>query len=133
VTPQRDVKLHNGRLWRAIGFALVGVVIYLSLTPDPIGIPVEHGDKYGHVLAYATVMFWWAQIYPNGRVRLGLAAAFVTMAVALEFIQGLTGYRSFEIGDMAVGALGVLLGWLAAPPRSPHVIGYFEARWQSQS
>jgi glycopeptide antibiotics resistance protein len=31
--------------------------------------------------------------------------------VALEFAQEATGYRSFELADMAVNSLGVLLGW----------------------
>jgi glycopeptide antibiotics resistance protein len=33
------------------------------------------------------------------------------MGVALEFAQGATGYRSFEVLDMAANAAGVALGW----------------------
>jgi VanZ family protein len=133
MTLTSDMQWAHRRLWHAIGITLVGLVIELSLTPHPLDIPVEHGDKYGHVLAYATLMFWYAQIYANRTVRLGFAVAFVTMAIALEFVQRLTGYRSFEIDDMAAGAFGVLVGWIAAPPRSPHVIDYVEARWPARS
>ena len=49
---------------------------------------------------------------------------FVGMGIALEFVQGALGYRSFELADMAANTLGVAAGWIAAqlmparPPRS---------------
>src|SRR5213594_1296720 len=43
------------RLWQTVGVLLIGFVVYLSLTPDLINLPVEQGDKDGHVLAYATL------------------------------------------------------------------------------
>jgi hypothetical protein len=67
-------------------------------------------------------MFWYAQIVLDRVSRLGVAAAFVAMAIALEFVQRATGYRSFEVQDMEAGAIGVLLGWVLAPPRSPSLI-----------
>jgi VanZ family protein len=36
------------------------------------------------------------------------------MGIAIEFVQGATGYRSFEVMDMVADAIGVLLGWAAA-------------------
>ena len=39
------------RLWQTLGVLLIGFVVYLSLMPDPIQVPVEQGDKYGHILA----------------------------------------------------------------------------------
>jgi hypothetical protein len=47
-------------------------------------------------------------------------------------VQGLTDYRTFEVQDMLADSLGVLAGWIAAPPRSPHVIRAIEARWPSR-
>src|SRR5689334_11771006 len=58
-----DPPLRHLRFWQAIGFALIAFVIYESLTPHPVEVPLEQGDKYGHVLAYATLMAWFAQIY----------------------------------------------------------------------
>lgn len=121
------------RLWQTVGALLIGFVVYLSLTPFPIELPVEQGDKYGHILAYATLMFWYAQLYPGQRVRMALAGAFVAMGIGLEFLQLLTDYRSFEIADMLADAFGVSVGWLAAPPRSPHVLRYIETRWRGGS
>ena len=61
------------------------------------------------------------------------AGAFVAMGIGLEFLQGLTDYRTFEIADMLADAFGVSIGWLGAPPRSPHVLRYIEARWRGGS
>ena len=88
------------RVWRAIGFGLVVLVIWLSLTPQPIEIPVEQGDKLGHITAYATLMFWFAQLDARHRMRVAYAIGFVMLGVALEFAQRLTDYRTFEVVDM---------------------------------
>ena len=114
------------RVWRAIGFGLILLVIALSLTRHPIHIPVAHGDKVGHLIAYATLMFWFAQLDTRPRVCLGYAIGFCALGVALEFAQRLTGYRSFEVADMGANAVGVLLGWISAPPRGPDVLGFVE-------
>ena len=114
------------RVWRAIGVGLVVLVIWLSLTPQPIEIPVEHGDKLGHVAAYATLMFWFAQLDTRHRMHLAYAVGFVLLGVALEFAQRLTDYRTFEVADMGADAVGVLCGWVASPPRGPDVIGFVE-------
>jgi VanZ family protein len=36
------------------------------------------------------------------------------LGVAVEFLQGMTGYRHFEPSDMVANANGVLLGWVWA-------------------
>jgi VanZ family protein len=120
------------RLWQAVGLVLVAFVIDMSLTPNPLSLPGEHGDKYGHVLAYAALMFWFAQLHGGIAARAGWALTFAAMGVGLEFVQGLTDYRTFEVQDMLADSLGVLAGWIAAPPRSPHVIRAIEARWPSR-
>jgi VanZ family protein len=114
------------RVWRTIGFGLVVLVIWLSLTPQPIEIPVEQGDKLGHIAAYATLMFWFAQLDTHHRMRVAYAIGFVTLGVALEFAQRLTDYRTFELADMVADAVGVLFGWLVSPPRGLNMIGFVE-------
>jgi len=117
------------RLWQTVGVLLIGFVIHMSLTPEPIAIPLDGGDKYGHVLAYATLMFWFAQLHDDSRARIGWAVTFIAMGIGIEFLQRLTGYRTFEIADMVASALGVFAGWVAAPPRSPHLLRCIEAHW----
>jgi VanZ family protein len=120
--PVQPTAVH--RVWRAIGVGLVILVIWLSLTPQPIEIPVEQGDKLGHIAAYATLMVWFAQLDRRHRVRVAYAIGFVALGIALEFAQRLTDYRTFEVPDMVADAVGVLFGWVASPPRGPDVIGF---------
>ena len=114
------------RLWLSLGWILVLSVIYLSVTPAPIEIPVAEGDKFGHLLAYATLMVWFANLYGNWNSRMVFAICFVAMGIALEFIQGWTGYRTFDIMDMAANASGVFAGWTLAPPRTPNFLRCIE-------
>lgn len=113
-------------LWRTLGALLIAFVVYASLTPDPLQIPGQQGDKLGHGLAYATMMLWFACIDSRQQVRTRWAAAFITMGIALEVVQRLTGYRTFEWNDMAADAFGVGAGWLVAPPRVPNPLRYIE-------
>ena len=96
------------------GWALVAAVIWLSVTPRPIETGIDQGDKLGHLLAYGTLMFWFCVLYRPLRVRTLYAVGFIAMGIALEFVQGWLGYRSFEVADMVADAVGVALGWAAA-------------------
>jgi VanZ family protein len=101
-------------LWLAVGWALVAAIVWLSLTSSPPRIDFEQGDKLGHLASYATLMFWFSQLYMRKATRALYALCFAAMGVALEFAQGASGYRSFELADMLANALGVLCGWAAA-------------------
>jgi len=102
------------RLFVAIGWALVGAILWLSLTPQPPHVDFEQSDKVGHFIAYGGLMFWFCQLYRNTKTRVAYAAGFIAMGIAIEFLQRATGYRSFEVMDMVANAIGVLLGWAAA-------------------
>jgi VanZ family protein len=100
--------------WLALGWAMVLAVVWLSLTPSPPKVDFEQSDKLGHLLGYGTLMFWFSQLYVGPKTRISYAAGFAAMGVALEFVQGQLGYRSYEVFDMYANSLGVLLGWAAA-------------------
>jgi len=106
-------------VYLAVGWGLVGAIIWASVTHNPPQISVEHGDKVGHVLAYAGVMFWFAQLHLRTRARAAYAAGFIAMGIALEFVQRALGYRSFEILDMVADAVGVAAGWAIALATRP--------------
>jgi VanZ family protein len=100
----------KAKLWLVCGMGFVALVIYLSLTPDPVRAPTIDNLKLGHILAYLWLTFWFAQLWRSTPQRLAIAAAFCFLGVALEFIQGMTGYRTFSYSDMVDNAGGVLLG-----------------------
>ena len=103
----------NRRAGLALGWAWVAAVVYLSLTPSPPKVDLQEGDKLGHFFSYAVMAYWFCQFYFR-RARLLCVIAFVAMGVALEFAQRATGYRGFELADMAANSLGVAAGWAAA-------------------
>ncbi len=121
------------RSWLAAGWALVVFVVVLSVTPVPVEIPVQSGDKYSHVLAYAVLMCWFTHLHETSRHRAGLAAAFIALGIVLEFVQRWTGYRTFDLADMAAGAAGVAAGWMLAPPRIPNSLHWLERRIRSRA
>jgi len=99
------------RLWQGIAWLLVVAVVIVTLIPEPP--PVEFmpaWDKAHHFLAYAGLTFWFRQVFVSMRWTLFLVA----LGIALEFIQGWSGYRHFEYGDMVANTLGVLSGLLLA-------------------
>ena len=106
----RAPSLRLRKAWIACGYGFIALVIYLSLTPSPIPAPSIEGVKTGHVIAYAWLVLWFSQAYPRVRVRLAWATAFVLMGVALEYLQGMTGYRTFAYSDMWDNAIGVAVG-----------------------
>lgn len=102
-------------VWQAIGWLMVCVVVYLTLTPKPPAIPGFLGwDKAQHFVAYAGLMWWYRQAFSK---NIGWIGFMVILGVGLECIQGLTDYRYFEYSDMAANSIGVALGViLAASP-----------------
>lgn len=98
----------------AAGWAWAAAIVWLSLTPAPPDLEIEHGDKLGHFAAYGLLMFWFSQLYLQRKARIAYAMGFVAMGIGLEFMQGQLGYRTYEVFDMYANTLGVLLGWAAA-------------------
>ena len=93
------------------GWLYAGAIVFLSLTPSPPDPGFANGDKVGHLLAYGGLMFWFCFLYRYRYTRLAYGIGWIALGVALEFAQRATGYRSFELADMAADSLGVLLGW----------------------
>lgn len=91
-----------------VGWGWAAAIVWLSLAPIQQPVSVDQGDKIEHFAAYGLLMFVFCLIYDQWRRRLGHAAGFIAMGIALEFLQGMTGYRTFDVLDMAANAAGVL-------------------------
>lgn len=102
------------RFWIGVGWFGLALLLYLSLTPTPPSFDMQYGDKIGHMLAYATLMFWWAQRWVTVPQRFALAAGLIGLGIVIEIAQGWTGWRSFDYADMRADAAGAVLGWIAA-------------------
>ena len=72
---------------------------------------IEFGDKFSHLLAYATLTGWFGQLYTRFSIQIWIFIAFCLMGVSLEFIQGMGDARVFEYADMVANTLGAAAGW----------------------
>jgi len=123
-----DLKLRF--LWLAIGYALVVLVIYLSLRSDPVKITVgfPYEDKIFHALAYFSLMFWFAQIYHDKFQRNMIALVFIVMGGSLEYFQSFDPSRMSEVGDLLANTLGVFLGFTLSLTGLKNCLSGFESR-----
>jgi len=101
------------RWWLLGGYGLLALVMGLALVPGS-GLPVVPvSDKLMHALTFMLLMLWFSALYPlqqAWRVALGLLG----YGVLMELLQGLSGQRSAEIGDLLADAAGIAAGWLLA-------------------
>lgn len=106
-------------LWLLIGYGLIALIVYLSLTSEPIdletGLPYQ--DKLFHMLAYFTLTAWFVQIFHTRRQLNRWAIAFVCLGLSMEYVQSFEPTRYAEFGDMLANTIGVMLGYvLSATP-----------------
>lgn len=99
-----------GFAWLAIGWGLVLFILLVSFLPVPARSVTAY-DKANHFLSYAILMAWFTQLFPQRKLQFAYMLGFALMGIAVEFIQGLTAYRSFEIADMLANGLGLIAGW----------------------
>ena len=64
-------------------------------------------------------MAWWSQLHVSSAERLRLALSFAALGVIMEYAQGFTPTRQPEVLDALANISGIVIGWLAAPPRVP--------------
>lgn len=109
----QEFPLRYRKLWLSVGWGLVLLIIYLSLTsrPPQPGIELPFGDKIGHALAYFTLMSWFAQLYPTARQRIFIAFSCLLLGGTLEILQGFSGIRVADGWDFLANSTGVVLGW----------------------
>lgn len=102
--------LHRRPLWLAVGWVLVVGLVWVSLTPAPPEVDVQHADKLGHFLAYLTVGGWFVSLH-RGAWRLLHVGFFLALGLLLEYLQGLSQVRTCELADIGANAAGVLAAW----------------------
>jgi glycopeptide antibiotics resistance protein len=104
---------------------MVAAVVVLSLIPLDVDLG-ENRDKFAHLAAYVGLSFWFGMLFGGRGRQLGVALGFAAMGVALEFLQGLTDYRTFEIADMIANTIGAVLGWGLAQTPLRNVLEWLE-------
>ena len=101
------------RIWLLLGWGMVFAVFVLSLIPLEVDLS-NNRDKVAHFIAYGSMAFWFAMLFPGRPRQLGWALAFAAMGVGIEYLQRMTGYRTFDVADMAANGIGAALGFILA-------------------
>jgi VanZ family protein len=109
-------------VWFGGACAIVVAIIYLSVTSHPVDLHVPMGDKIGHLTAYAVATWWLAHLQRASATRWATAAGLIGLGIMMELVQLHLGYRTFEVQDIAANSLGVAVGWMLSPPRTPNLL-----------
>ncbi|GMR18265.1 MAG: hypothetical protein BMS9Abin33_0671 [Gammaproteobacteria bacterium] len=104
-------QLKYRKLWLSVAWILITSIIVLSLIPSLPDSGFNHGDKIGHITAYALATWWLVQLYPSSRYLL-ITLALVSLGILLEVAQGFSPYRHFDVYDALANTTGVAAGWL---------------------
>ncbi len=115
---QQDLpRLRHPRLWFGLGYLALAIIAFVSLTPMPnVGV----SDKLLHFSTYAALAAGYATLLRNWRQLLLVAVGLMAYGVLIEFLQGMTSYRTYDVHDMLANSLGVLIGsivWLTPWPK----------------
>lgn len=105
---------------------MVATVVVLSLIPLDLDLR-DHRDKLAHALAYFSLSFWFGMLLEGRGRQLMAALGFAAMGVAIEFLQGLTDYRTFDVFDMVANAIGAAIGFGLAQTRLRNALGWTES------
>lgn len=123
----RERSISFPKLWLTAGWLLVGLVVISTLCPrTPVIVEFQCADKFSHLLAYAILMLWFANIYTQRRQQIRFILGLILLGICLEYLQNIGGYRQLQYSDMAANALGVILGWGSAKTWLGHSLAYFD-------
>lgn len=103
----------TGKTVIRIAFWLAALsVLVLSLLPPSTPLPSTGWDKSNHVLGFAVLGLLGGLGYRGQGLR--VAAGLFAFGVLIEVLQGLSGYRFAEWGDLFSDVIGIAVGILAA-------------------
>lgn len=112
--------------WLLIGCLMIAFVVQQTLTASPMGAGFNLSDKFLHTLGYFLLMGWFVQIYHRFGAKILFGLFFISMGTGLEFLQGLSGIRHYEINDMLANGLGVVIAWALSYSRFSSTLYQFE-------
>ena len=122
-------ELRHKNIWRSIAWLIILVIIVLSLIPDPEDLtPFSASDKLMHALVYAVSMLWFGLCFKKERLFI-IGAGLVLLGIALEIVQGQTGYRTMSLNDIIANCIGVFIGLLISFSHVSKSLHYIEQRF----
>jgi glycopeptide antibiotics resistance protein len=106
------------KLWLIYGFLYIALIIALSLSRVPdVNAYISFTDKVIHFLIYFLLVGWFVQLYHRRKIRWLIFSGAILLGMGIEFLQGMTDYRSFDYLDEVANAIGAACALLLARTR----------------
>lgn len=90
--------------------AVLAVILFSGLKPEPVPQVFDQQDKLHHMLGFAALMFSLRLAFPQWHAFWAIAIS-LTAGMLVELGQSLLPNRQASVSDMLANSLGVLLGW----------------------
>ena len=120
--------MHYRSLWLILGFFYIGLILAGSLLRVPdIDISISHTDKVVHFLMYFILVGWFVQLYPKPDKRIQILIGAILLGMLIEYLQGMTSYRSFDIIDEIANSIGALSAFLLARTTFASLLATFDS------
>lgn len=113
-------------LWYGLGVTALMLVALASLLPPP-DLMLTTSDKFLHWVTYSVLAAGFSLLVRVRHSLLYVASGLILYGMLIEVLQGLTGYRFAEWGDVLANSVGVLCGLLVWLSPLPRLLRYCEA------
>ncbi len=120
--------MHYRSLWLILGFFYIGLIFAGSLLKIPdINTGMSHSDKAVHFLMYFILVGWFVQLYPKPDKRIHILIGAILLGMLIEYLQGMTSYRSFDFIDEIANSIGALSAFLLARTTFASLLATFDS------
>lgn len=118
-------RLELAKLWYSLAALMLLVVAVASLLPAPdVGV----SDKLSHVITYLVLAGWFSLLAANRVALCWAAVSLLIYGMLMELLQGTTGYRYAEWGDVLANGVGVVVGSLFYFSPLPRLLRFVDSR-----
>ncbi len=120
--------MYYRHLWLTLGWLYVLLIIYGSLIRVPdVNIYLNHTDKFIHFFIYLVMVGWFIQLYRLISQRVIVLGAAIILGIVIEYLQGLTDYRSFDVLDVLANSMGATTAFLLAGTSLARLLSRFDS------
>lgn len=110
MTSYTQFELRLKPLWFGLIYMLLLIITVLSLIPTGNSSNLGNIDKLAHFLAYAVLSTGFSLVVQQRKSLWWIFFGLNGYGLLMEYLQGLTGYRTADINDAIANGIGVITG-----------------------
>ena len=124
--------MYYRQIWITLGICYIAFIVVASLsrTPD-VNLHISYADKIIHFFIYFILVGWFAQLYQKPYSRWLILIGAVLLGMLIEYLQGMTAYRSFDYADEVANTIGAVCAYLLAKTRLDRLLTHFDQKLHS--